>query len=239
MNATLIAFLGAGIGGALRHGVNTAGLRLFGSNFPYGTITVNIVGSFLMGLIAGWFAFRSGGGASQPLRLFLTTGVLGGFTTFSAFSLDVALLWERGAATLAALYVAGSVALAGGALRGARPDAVAAMTAAPAKTQAGEKAQTLAVTADEDGMRLDRWFKRRVPSLSLSHLNKIVRKGQVRVDGKRVETSTRLATASGPRAAARFDAPASACGQAHRPGEADAQGARATDPLSRTTTCSS
>ncbi len=105
----LIVFLGAGIGGALRHGVNAASLRLFGGGFPVGTLAVNVAGSLLMGLIAGYFAFR--GDAPQGWRLFMTTGILGGFTTFSAFSLDAALLYERGALGQAALYVLGSVAL--------------------------------------------------------------------------------------------------------------------------------
>lgn len=100
----LIVFLGAGVGGALRHGVNTLGARLLGTGFPYGTLTVNIAGSLAMGLLAGWFAQR--GGASQHFRLFLTTGILGGFTTFSTFSLDIAVLWERGEFGLCALYLA-------------------------------------------------------------------------------------------------------------------------------------
>jgi CrcB protein len=103
----LIVFLGGGIGAALRHGVNVAAARVAGTAFPYGTLTVNVVGSLAMGLIAAYFAFR--GDASQHWRLFLTTGILGGFTTFSAFSLDVALLYERGELGLAALYVAMSV----------------------------------------------------------------------------------------------------------------------------------
>jgi fluoride exporter len=105
----LIVFLGGGIGAVLRYGVGVAGLRLLGPAFPYGTLFVNVTGSLAMGLIAGWFAFK--GDASQGWRLFLTTGVLGGYTTFSAFSLDVALLTERGEMTLAALYVIASVAL--------------------------------------------------------------------------------------------------------------------------------
>lgn len=104
----LIVFLGAGIGGALRHGVNVAATRQFGLGFPFGTLIVNIVGSFAMGLLAGYFAFRPG--ISQHMRLFLTTGILGGFTTFSAFSLDTALLVERHSYGLAAGYVVGSVA---------------------------------------------------------------------------------------------------------------------------------
>lgn len=112
MTSTLLVFLGAGIGGVLRHGVNLFSLKWFGSGFPLGTLMVNIVGSGLMGLVAGWFAFRAGEGWSQHLRLFLTTGILGGFTTFSAFSLDAMALWERGEALLAAAYVVGSVLIA-------------------------------------------------------------------------------------------------------------------------------
>jgi CrcB protein len=103
-----IVFLGAGVGGALRHGVNVGAARLFGYGFPFGTLIVNVAGSFLMGLLAGYFAFRPGIG--QHMRLFLTTGVLGGFTTFSAFSLDAALLIERHSYGMAAGYMVGSVA---------------------------------------------------------------------------------------------------------------------------------
>lgn len=105
----LIVFLGGGLGAALRHGVNVGLPRFFGPGFPYATLFVNVTGSFLMGVIVAWFAFKSG--APQAWRLFLTTGILGGYTTFSAFSLDFALLYERDAYGLAALYVLGSVAL--------------------------------------------------------------------------------------------------------------------------------
>jgi CrcB protein len=105
----IIVFLGAGLGGGLRHGVNIAALRLFGASFPYGTLTVNVAGSLIMGLLAGWFAIKADPG--QAWRLFLTTGILGGFTTFSAFSLDVALLYERGTLRLTALYVLASVVM--------------------------------------------------------------------------------------------------------------------------------
>ncbi|HWC57253.1 MAG TPA: fluoride efflux transporter CrcB [Sphingomicrobium sp.] len=106
----LIVFIGAGIGGALRHGVNVAATRLFGLGFPLGTLIVNVSGSFAMGLLAGYFAYRAG--VPQHVRLFLTTGVLGGFTTFSTFSLDAAVLIERHAYGAAAGYVVGSVAAA-------------------------------------------------------------------------------------------------------------------------------
>lgn len=113
MAAYLTIFLGAGIGGVMRHAVNNAAVRLFGYGFPFGTLIVNIVGSFLMGVLAGYFAVRTG--LPQHLRLFLTTGILGGFTTFSAFSLDAALLIERHAYGLAAAYICGSlfISLAG------------------------------------------------------------------------------------------------------------------------------
>jgi fluoride exporter len=104
----LFVFLGGGLGAALRHGVNLGAARLLGTNFPYGTLTVNVVGSLAMGLLAAWFAFE--GGPSQHWRLLLTTGVLGGFTTFSTFSLDAALLYQRGQFGLAALYILASVA---------------------------------------------------------------------------------------------------------------------------------
>jgi CrcB protein len=112
----LLVFVGSGIGGALRHGVNLVALRAIGSDFPAGTLFVNIAGSLIMGLLAEYWALKSG--LPQPLRLFLTTGILGGFTTFSAFSLDAALLWERGQPLTAAAYAAASVVLSIGALFG-------------------------------------------------------------------------------------------------------------------------
>jgi CrcB protein len=103
----LVVFLGGGVGAALRHGVNLAAARLLGTGFPFGTLTVNVLGSLVMGLMVAWFAFE--GSPSQHWRLFLTTGMLGGFTTFSTFSLDTALLYERGELGLAAFYVVVSV----------------------------------------------------------------------------------------------------------------------------------
>jgi CrcB protein len=105
------------LGAALRHGVNLLSARLLGTAFPWGTLFENVTGSLVMGLLAAYFAFK--GDASQHWRLFLTTGILGGYTTFSAFSLDVVLLYERGETALAAVYVLASVALAiGGLLAG-------------------------------------------------------------------------------------------------------------------------
>ena len=110
----LIVFLGGGLGAALRHGVNLAAARLLGTAFPYATLIENVTGSLVMGLLAGYFAFR--GGLPQHWQLFLTTGILGGYTTFSAFSLDAALLCERGAFGMAQLYALLSVTLAIGGL---------------------------------------------------------------------------------------------------------------------------
>ena len=105
----LIVFLGGGLGAALRHGVNLTSARLLGTAFPYATLLENVTGSFLMGLLAAYFAFK--GDASQSWRLFLTTGILGGYTTFSAFSLDTILLYERGQIALATVYVLASVGI--------------------------------------------------------------------------------------------------------------------------------
>jgi fluoride exporter len=110
----LIVFLGGGLGAALRHGVNLMAQRAFSPAFPYGTLIINVLGSLAMGLIAEYFVLK--GGLSQHLRLFLTTGILGGFTTFSAFSLEAAVLYERGQHAGAAIYVVASVVLAIGAL---------------------------------------------------------------------------------------------------------------------------
>jgi fluoride exporter len=105
----LLVFVGGGLGATLRHLINLFCARCIGTGFPWGTFIINISGSTVMGLIAGYLASR--GEASQAWRLFLMTGILGGYTTFSAFSLDTALLYERGELSLAAFYVLGSVVL--------------------------------------------------------------------------------------------------------------------------------
>ncbi len=109
MNAYLLVFVGGGLGSTLRYLVNIVCARLFGTAFPYHTFIINITGSTVMGLIAGYLAFK--GDAAASWRLFLMTGILGGYTTFSAFSLDAGVLYERGEIGLAALYVLGSVVL--------------------------------------------------------------------------------------------------------------------------------
>ena len=104
-----IVFLGAGLGGALRHRVNHWALRYASVGFPVGTLAINALGSLVMGLVVGWLAAR--GEASATLRLFLTTGVLGGFTTFSSFSLEAYTLLRTQQWLAALLYVAGSLLL--------------------------------------------------------------------------------------------------------------------------------
>ena len=104
----LLVFVGGGLGAVARHGVNRAGLEMLDPGFPWWTMAVNISGSFLIGLLAGLFgAWETG----QDMRMFLITGVLGGYTTFSAFSLDALTLWERGSFQQAGVYVLGSVIL--------------------------------------------------------------------------------------------------------------------------------
>ena len=108
MFATLLQVaLGGAIGASARYLTGVATLRAFGPGFPVGTVVVNVAGSFLMGVLVVVLAQKGG----TRLAPFLMTGVLGGFTTFSAFSLDALTLWDRGQAGWAAAYVLGSVAL--------------------------------------------------------------------------------------------------------------------------------
>jgi CrcB protein len=111
MQAYLYVFVGAGLGGALRHFLNLAIGRSAGTDFPWATAFINVSGSFAMGLLAGWLAFRAGANWAQPTRLFVATGVLGGYTTFSTFSLESILLIERNQIGHALAYVGGSVLL--------------------------------------------------------------------------------------------------------------------------------
>jgi CrcB protein len=105
MQAIVLVFLGAGAGGVLRHLINLLAARWWGTDFPFGTLIINVTGSLFMGLLVGWLAFKASENWSQPLRLFIATGVLGGYTTFSTFSLETVLLVERNEIGLAATYV--------------------------------------------------------------------------------------------------------------------------------------
>lgn len=106
----LYVALGGAIGASLRFGVVNWAMRTLGPEIPYGTAMVNILGSFLIGAVVAWLALRTDGFHNEA-RAFLISGVLGGFTTFSAYSLDVVALIERRAHMEAAIYAFGSVGL--------------------------------------------------------------------------------------------------------------------------------
>lgn len=109
MSNILLVAIGGATGSVLRYLVGHWSLRHFGPAFPWGTLIVNIVGSFAIGFLAEFIARRMN--APAEMRLLLVTGFLGGFTTFSAFSLEALVLFERGAVATAAAYVIGSVAV--------------------------------------------------------------------------------------------------------------------------------
>lgn len=109
MTHILLVAAGGALGSVLRYLVGLWTLRSFGPLFPWGTLTVNITGSFLIGVFAEVIARKFG--ASAEMRVFLITGILGGYTTFSAFSLDAITLFERGEPVTALIYVASSVLL--------------------------------------------------------------------------------------------------------------------------------
>ncbi|MBA3068175.1 MAG: fluoride efflux transporter CrcB [Hyphomonas sp.] len=110
MNHFLIVAAGGAIGAALRHGVGLISLRHLPSSWPWATFTVNVLGGFAMGLLVGWLALKAEG-AGQAARLFLATGLLGGFTTFSAFSLETVNMIRTGETAKALAYIVLSVAL--------------------------------------------------------------------------------------------------------------------------------
>jgi len=103
MNGFFLVALGGAIGASLRHGAGLVAVRLLPAGWPWGTLFVNVAGSLAMGLVVGWLALK-GGEAGAGIRLFLATGILGGFTTFSAFSLEVADFMREGAMARAASY---------------------------------------------------------------------------------------------------------------------------------------
>ncbi|HWJ69500.1 MAG TPA: fluoride efflux transporter CrcB [Sphingobium sp.] len=112
---TLLVMAGGAIGAALRYQFGRGAAHLFGTGWPAGTFAVNILGGFVMGLLAGWLAMR-GHGSGEQIRLFAAVGILGGFTTFSSFSLEMMLMIERGELASALAYALLSVLLSVGAL---------------------------------------------------------------------------------------------------------------------------
>lgn len=112
LKIVLLVFVGGGIGSVLRLGVYHLARLWTAAAAPWGTLAVNVIGGLAAGLVAGLMLARQSGGEASPAYLFLMTGLLGGFTTFSAFSLDAVLLWQKGQPGAAAAYVLGSVILA-------------------------------------------------------------------------------------------------------------------------------
>lgn len=115
MDKVLLVAAGGAVGSVARYGLGVQTMRWWGAGWPYGTFGANVIGGLLMGLLVGWLALK-GGADQERLRLLLAVGVLGGFTTFSSFSLETALMIERRAFGQAAGYVLASVVLATGAL---------------------------------------------------------------------------------------------------------------------------
>ena len=115
MQMILAIAAGGAVGAVLRHYLNSFAATLLGTGFPYGIFAANILGSFLMGVLIVYFAL-AGEGTQTMKASFLTVGLLGAFTTFSTFSLDAALMIERGQLITAGLYIGGSVVLAIGGL---------------------------------------------------------------------------------------------------------------------------
>ena len=115
MSKLLLVVLGGGAGAAARYAVGSHAWRLFGTAWPYGTFICNVLGGLAMGLLVGFLAHR-GGADQERLRLLFGVGVLGGFTTFSAFSLETALMIEKSRYAQALTYVSASVLLSVAAL---------------------------------------------------------------------------------------------------------------------------
>jgi CrcB protein len=107
MPPVVLAMVGGAIGAGCRYLASTAALRAFGIQFPWGTMGINIAGGFLMGVLVASLSRLGDGG--EPWRLFLGVGVLGGFTTFSAFSLETWAMIERGQTLPAIAYIGASV----------------------------------------------------------------------------------------------------------------------------------
>lgn len=110
----ILVFIGGGLGSAGRHGVNLLASRLVGGAYPLGTLAINVLGAFAMGVVVEFFSLKAS--LPQSAKLFLTTGILGGFTTFSTYALEIGMLYERGDWLASALYALGSLVLGVGGL---------------------------------------------------------------------------------------------------------------------------
>ena len=176
----LAVALGGALGSLLRYFVAGAVQSAAWPGFPWGIFVVNITGGFAMGVISELAALKLS--MTPEVRAFLTVGILGGYTTFSTFSLDSVLLIERGA------YVER------GALCFRLRDSSRFWRCSPGLwlVRAHLMTETARIAHDEDGIRVDRWFKRHYPALTHGRLEKLLRTGQVRLDGKRVKAADRV-----------------------------------------------
>lgn len=113
---TLLVMIGGAIGAALRYQLGRASFHLMGPGYPWGTLAANVIGGFIMGLVVGWLSLRYSGENGEQIRLLVAVGVLGGFTTFSAFSLEALLMMQRGEWFNMLGYVSASVIASIGAL---------------------------------------------------------------------------------------------------------------------------
>ncbi len=159
--------------------------------FPWATLTVNVLGCTAMGLLAGWLA--QGEGANEHWRLLLGVGLLGGFTTFSSFGLEMIDLIERGQPLVAMTY-AGAIDNGGAGGAVSRPGRHAGTGMTKTETDASDQVRQFTVRADDNDIRVDRWFKRNLAQIGFATVSRWARTGQLRVDGARVKVDDRLAT---------------------------------------------
>ena len=186
----LYVMVGGAVGSGARYLTGRAMLSLLGPDYPFGTLAVNLIGGLLMGVLVGVLARNAA--SARTWRLLLGVGVLGGFTTFSAFSLDVVTMIERGA-----IGVAFGVCFGVGdrfgrrVVRGSLRSKGRRMTAGKSDSDTGFR--EFNVGFDDDGIRLDRWFKRHLPDTSFTTVAMWARTGQLRVDGARATPGDRIA----------------------------------------------
>ena len=173
--------MGGALGAVARYLTIMGVGRVLGSGFPYGTLTVNILGSFILGMLVEAFALKWH--VSQEVRAMIVVGVLGAFTTFSSFSLDAILQLARQPGRRGGLYPLLGNLFGAGPVRGPAP-----CTSGDGMSGVSQKT----IGADDADMRLDRWFHREFPHVGHGRLSKLLRTGQVRLDGKRCKVSDRV-----------------------------------------------
>ncbi len=200
--------------------------RLLGDAFPWHTLTVNVLGCFIMGLLVELMALKLNLG--NEMRAFLTTGILGGFTTFSAFSLDFALLAERKSFALAGAYAGASVFFSLAAVFRRDLSGTCSGTMTDVKRHV--------VTADEAGMRLDRWFKVHFPQVTFAYLNKLTRTARFGWPARGPRQHAAGGGAGDPRAAAGLRHASGGCAQGRHQAADNARSAASSTAWSTTRT---